>query len=306
MTDVNPSACLTAKSIRTVRTVKDLRKSIATWRSAGDAIALVPTMGALHDGHLALVKLAHKKASRVVVSIFVNPTQFGANEDLSRYPRDEAGDLAKLKATQADLVWAPPVGEMYQDGFATRIEPKGAALGLDGDMRPEHFGGVATVCAKLINQVTPDVAIFGEKDYQQLCVIRQLVRDLDLNVKIIGMPTVREKDGLARSSRNRYLSAAERAAAPALYREIANVAEDARLLAGSRKLSGSPAAYLDALCLEASERLRATGFQKVDYIAVRAAGTLAPVTAFTPDIKLRVLAAAWLGTTRLIDNVSVL
>jgi pantoate--beta-alanine ligase len=263
-------------------------------------------MGALHEGHLALVKLARKKADHVVVSIFVNPTQFAAHEDLSRYPRDEAGDLTKLAAAQTDLVWAPPVAEMYPDGFATRIEPKGAALGLEGDIRPEHFAGVATVCAKLFNQVTPDVAVFGEKDYQQLCVIRQLVRDLDLGLKIIGMPTVREKDGLARSSRNRYLSAAERSVAPALHREIAIVAEEARLLSGSRKLSGSPAAYLEALCREASERLLAKGFQKIDYFAVRAAGTLAPVVAFTPDIKLRVLGAAWLGTTRLIDNVSVL
>ena len=297
---------MTAKNIRTVRRIKDLHKSIATWRSAGDTIALVPTMGALHDGHLALVKLARKKASRVVVSIFVNPTQFAAHEDLSRYPRDETGDLAKLKAAHADLVWAPSVDEMYPDGFASRIEPQGSALGLEGDIRPEHFGGVATVCAKLFNQVTPDVAVFGEKDYQQLCVIRQLVRDLDLNLKIIGLPTVREKDGLARSSRNRYLSATERSVAAALYREITNVAEEARLLSGSRKLSGSPAAYLEALCREASGRLRATGFKKVDYIAVRDAGTLAPVTAFTPNIKLRVLAAAWLGTTRLIDNVSVM
>jgi pantoate--beta-alanine ligase len=297
---------LTSKPVKIVRATKDLRKLVASWRQAGESIALVPTMGALHDGHLALVKLASKKASRVVVSIFVNPTQFSADEDLSRYPRDEAGDLAKLAAEQADLVWAPSVGEMYPDAFATSIEPKGAALGLEGDMRPEHFAGVATVCAKLFNQVTPDVAIFGEKDYQQLCVIRQLVRDLDLNMKIIGLPTVREKDGLARSSRNRYLSAAQRAVAPALYREIANVAEGARLLSGSRKLSGSPAAYLEALCRDASERLHATGFQKIDYIAVRDAETLAPVAAFTPGIKLRVLAAAWLGATRLIDNVSVL
>jgi pantoate--beta-alanine ligase len=164
---------------------------------------------------------------------------------------------------------------------------------------------VATVCAKLFTQVTPDVGVFGEKDYQQLCVIRQLVRDLDLPLKIIGRPTVREKDGLARSSRNRYLSAAQRAAAPALYREICAVADGALLLAGSRKLSGSPAAYLEALCQEAAGRLAAHGFQKIDYIAVRQAGSLAPVTAFTPDLQMRVLAAAWIGTTRLIDNVPV-
>ncbi len=294
-----------SNTIRTVRRIKDLRKCVAAWLGAGETIALVPTMGALHDGHLALVKLAHKKASRVVVSIFVNPTQFSAGEDLNHYPRDEAGDLAKLATVGTDLVWAPEVSEMYPEGFATRIEPAGAALGLEGEVRPHHFAGVTTVCAKLFTQVTPDAAIFGEKDYQQLCVIRQLVRDLDLPLKIIGLPTVREKDGLARSSRNRYLSAEQREVAPALYREIAAVADEAKRLAGSRKLLGSPTAYLEALCREASGRLLARGFLKVDYVAVREASTLAPVSAFSPHLKMRVLAAARLGTTRLIDNVPV-
>ncbi|MEQ1577908.1 MAG: pantoate--beta-alanine ligase [Hyphomicrobium sp.] len=291
--------------MRTVRRIRDLRRTVATWRGAGDVIALVPTMGALHDGHLELVKLARKKAARVVVSIFVNPTQFAANEDLSRYPRDEAGDLAKLTTAQADLVWAPGVEEMYGPDFASKIVPSGAALGLEGEIRPHHFGGVATVCAKLFNQVTPDCAVFGEKDYQQLCVIRQLVRDLDLDLKIIALPTVRESDGLARSSRNRYLSQAERAVAPALFAGISSVAVGARHLASARKFAGHPASALEALCREASAKLLASGFSKVDYIAVRDATTLAPMGILSPQSQMRVLAAAWLGTTRLIDNVPV-
>ena len=296
---------MTTTTIKTVRNIKDLRKAVATWRGAGETVALVPTMGALHDGHIALVKLARKMAARVVVSIFVNPTQFAANEDLSRYPRDEAGDLAKLTIAQADLVWAPSVEEMYSQGFATCIEPAGAAFGLEADIRPEHFSGVATVCAKLFNQVTPDVAIFGEKDYQQLCVIRQLVRDLDLNLKIIALPTVREKDGLARSSRNRYLSEHERAIAPALYAELAKLAADVQRLAMSAPSAVNAAANLDALCRQASQRLLAKGFKTVDYVAVRDASTLAPITQLTEQSNLRVLAAARLGPTRLIDNVPV-
>lgn len=306
---------MTTTTIKTVRNIKDLRKAVATWRGAGETVALVPTMGALHDGHIALVKLARKMAARVVVSIFVNPTQFAANEDLSRYPRDEAGDLAKLTHAKADLVWAPCVEVMYSQGFATRIEPAGAALGLEADIRPEHFSGVATVCAKLFNQVMPDVAIFGEKDYQQLCVIRQLVRDLDFNLKIIGLPTVREKDGLARSSRNRYLSEHERAIAPALYAELSKLAADVQRLAMSaksavnksagNKSAGNATASLDALCREASQRLLAKGFKTVDYVAVRDASTLAPITQLTEQSNLRVLAAARLGPTRLIDNVPV-
>lgn len=296
---------MTTTTIKTVRNIKDLRKAVATWRGAGETVALVPTMGALHDGHIALVKLARKKAARVVVSIFVNPTQFAANEDLSRYPRDEAGDLAKLTHAKADLVWAPCVEVMYGQGFATRIEPAGASLGLEADIRPEHFSGVATVCAKLFNQVTPDVAIFGEKDYQQLCVIRQLVRDLDLNLKIIGLPTVREKDGLARSSRNRYLSEHERAIAPALYAELAKLAADVQRLAMSAKFAVDATASLDTLCRQASQRLLAKGFKTVDYVAVRDASALEPITALTPKLNLRVLAAARLGPTRLIDNVPV-
>ena len=211
-------------TVRTVRTVKNLRRTVAHWRRAGERVALVPTMGALHAGHLALVTLAKKKVDRVVVSIFVNPAQFAPTEDLSRYPRDEAGDLAKLASVGADLVWSPSVDEMYPQGSATRIVPEGAALGLEGEFRPHHFGGVATVCCKLFSQVTPDFAVFGEKDYQQLCVIRQMVRDLDLPLKIIALATVREKDGLALSSRNAYLTPEERKIAPVLNMAIREIA----------------------------------------------------------------------------------
>ncbi len=293
------------KPIDTVRNVIALRQRIATWRSAGETIGLVPTMGALHEGHVALVSLARKHAQRVVVSIFVNPTQFAANEDLSRYPRDEAGDLTTLAAARADLVWAPGVQEMYGPGFATLIQPSGSALGLEGDIRPQHFAGVATVCGKLFNQVAPDVAVFGEKDYQQLCVLRQLVRDLDVPLEIVALPTVREADGLARSSRNRYLSAAERSLAPALFREITYIASGVSRLIGAKKPGLDASAVIKRLCDAAAVALIASGFAKVDYVAVRDAATLGPVTTSGPEAKTRVLAAVWLGATRLIDNVTV-
>ena len=207
-------------AVKVARTVKDLRKVVAVWRKAGERVALIPTMGALHDGHLALVKQAQKRAERTVASIFVNPAQFAPHEDLAKYPRDEAGDLAKLKTVDCDLVWAPGGAEMYPDGFATRIVPAGAAGGLESDFRPHFFGGVATVCCKLFTQVGPDFAIFGEKDYQQLQVVRQMVRDLDLPLKIIGAKTIRETDGLAMSSRNKYLDAGQRRIAPAIHRAI--------------------------------------------------------------------------------------
>jgi pantoate--beta-alanine ligase len=278
--------------VKAVRTVKELRRQISRWREAGDTIALVPTMGALHAGHLALVKLARRKAKRTVVSIFVNPTQFAPTEDLSRYPRDEAGDLAKLATVGADLVWCPTVEEMYPPGAATTIVPQGAALGLEGQFRPHHFGGVATVCCKLFNQVTPDIAVFGEKDYQQLCVIRQMVRDLDMALKIVGLPTVREKDGLALSSRNAYLTAEERRIAPALNKAIREAA--GRIAKGGAVMSAVAAARAE---------LTRAGFGRIDYVEVRDAETLAP---FEPSSgqRARVLAAAWLGRTRLIDNVS--
>ena len=192
--------------VEVVRTFQELRRKVAGWRAAGEKVALVPTMGALHEGHLHLVRVGQRRAKRSVVSIFVNPTQFAPHEDFSRYPRDEAGDLSKLALVGCDLVWAPDKDEMYPDGFATRIVPAGAAEGLETDFRPDFFGGVATVCASCSQQAGADFAIFGEKDYQQLCVIRQTVRDLNLPLEIIAAPTVREGDGLAMSSRNRYLS----------------------------------------------------------------------------------------------------
>lgn len=282
-----------SKTVKTSRTVKDLRKQIAKWREAGKTVALVPTMGALHDGHLALVRFAKKKADRVVVSIFVNPTQFAPTEDLSRYPRDEAGDLAKLASVDADLVWAPAIEEMYPLGFSTSIVPGSSAEDLEGAIRPHHFGGVATVCCKLFCQVTPDFAIFGEKDYQQLTVLRQMVRDLNLPLKIVGAKTQRAKDGLALSSRNAYLSDQERKIAPALYAVISVVATDV-----------GAGADIPASLAQAKRKLLAAGFSSVDYIEVRDAETLSTVERANGH-PLRVLAAARLGKTRLIDNVGV-
>ncbi len=278
---------------RIVRSIKALRSVVQKWRAAGESVALVPTMGALHDGHLTLVTLARRKADRTVVSIFVNPIQFGPTEDLSRYPRDEAGDAKKLGAAGTDLIWAPTLQEMYPEGFATTIVPKGAALPLEGEFRPHHFAGVATVCTKLFSQVTPDVAIFGEKDYQQLCVIRQTVGDLNLPVRIIAAPTSRDRDGLARSSRNAYLTADERAAAPALNRALKGIAA----------IAAKDGLVNKAIDVATHDLLRA-GFRKVDYLAVCDAESLAPFAAKTGRPG-RVLGAAWLGATRLIDNIAV-
>ena len=271
--------------MKIVRTINALRDEIGQWRAEGARIALVPTMGALHAGHIALVAAALGIADRVVVSIFVNPTQFAPHEDLARYPRDEAGDVAKLAGAGAHLVWAPSVAEMYPDGYATHIVVGGAALPLEGAFRPHHFAGVATVVCKLVSAATPNVALFGEKDFQQLAVIRQMVRDLALPVAIQGVATVREEDGLALSSRNAYLSEDERYVAPMLYKTILEVARgrDAN---------------------EAAAALLAAGFTKVDYIDVRDAETLAPYMPGTGRPG-RVLAAAWLGKTRLIDNVGI-
>jgi pantoate--beta-alanine ligase len=249
-------------------------------------------MGALHRGHVELVRLAKARCPRVVVSIFVNPAQFAPHEDFDRYPRDEAGDLAKLTAVGCDLVWSPDRSEMYPEGFATRIVPGGAAEGLEGEFRPHFFAGVATVCCKLFTQVGPDIAVFGEKDYQQLCVVRQMVRDLDLPLEIVGLPTVREPDGLALSSRNAYLSADERKIAPLLHHTIAGIAHAA---ARGESVAGAAAAGKAAL--------EAAGF-RVDYLEVRDAGTLQPAAPGSGQ-PLRVLVAAWLGKTRLIDNVAV-
>ncbi len=272
-----------------VRTIPVLREQVANWRKAGESIALVPTMGALHEGHLSLIALAKTKADRVVVSIFVNPTQFGPREDFKTYPRDEAGDLKKLGAAGVDLVYAPAAAEMYPEGFKTQIKIGDLTEGLCGASRPNHFNGVATVVAKLLMQCGPDIAIFGEKDYQQLLVIKQLVRDLNIPVEIIGAPIMREADGLALSSRNVYLSPEQRKIAPLLYQTISGVAAD---LAQGRGC--------DDAVVAARFKLDAAGF-RVDYVAVRDPDTLMPLAG--PVKRARVLTAAYLGKTRLIDNV---
>ncbi len=276
-----------------VRTVAALRRSVGRLRAGGASVALVPTMGALHAGHLALVRLAQRRARRVVVSIFVNPAQFAANEDFGKYPRTWDADIAALAALKVDLVWAPSVTQMYPAGFATRIEPAGPAkAGLEDAFRPHFFGGVATVVAKLLTQVAPDIVVFGEKDYQQLKVVTAVARDLDLPVKVIGGKTVREKDGLALSSRNAYLSPAERAVAPTLHRALQDCARQIR--------DGRP--IIDALAVGRAQIERG-GFV-LDYFEARHAETLAPVRSRS-DGPLRLLVAAKLGRTRLIDNVSI-
>jgi pantoate--beta-alanine ligase len=273
------------------RTIPALRRKREQWRR--DTVALVPTMGALHSGHLALVKLARKKAKRVVVSIFVNPTQFAPHEDFGSYPRTWAADLKALAAMKVDLVWAPTAEVMYPDGFSTKIAPGGPALaGLEDKFRPHFFGGVATVVSKLFLQVAPEVAIFGEKDFQQLKVVTTMARDLDIPVRVIGLPTVREKDGLALSSRNAYLSAEERQIAPALHRALKDCARHIK--------AGRPVP--DALA-EGRGQIERVGFV-LDYLEARNANTLAPVE--TPKVgPLRLLVAAKLGKTRLIDNIAV-
>jgi pantoate--beta-alanine ligase len=309
-------------TLKVVRTVGELRQAVAGWRDSRHSVALVPTMGALHDGHLALLRRAARESDRTVASIFVNPSQFAPNEDLARYPRDEDGDLAKLAAQGCHLVWMPTAEDMYPEGFSTRVVPGGAALGLEGAFRPHFFAGVATVCCKLFCAVTPDIALFGEKDYQQLCVIRQMVCDLNLPLAIVAEPTVREADGLALSSRNAYLSAEERAIAPSLHRILTELAANAGPVARGEKRDSEPKRprpaplvrdpreaeppqlpELEALCADARRRLEAAGFTKVDYVAVREADTLKVVSGHTERC-LRVLAAAWLGQTRLIDNVA--
>jgi pantoate--beta-alanine ligase len=282
-----------AGRLRVVRTVKALRATIASFRSRKSSIALVPTMGALHDGHIALVRLARRQARRTVVSIFVNPAQFAPHEDFGRYPRTWKADIAALGAEKADLVFAPEVAELYPEGFATRIAPEGPALaGLEDKYRPHFFGGVATIVAKLLIAAMPDIAIFGEKDYQQLLVIRRLARDLALPIKILGGRTVREKDGLALSSRNVYLTPDERKAAPILHRTLQ---ESAAAIAG-----GAPLAEIMASGKAAIER---AGF-KIDYFEARNAETLIPI-ASPKEGPIRLLVAAKLGATRLIDNLGV-
>lgn len=255
-------------------------------------IALVPTMGALHEGHMALVEEARRHAAHVVVSIFVNPRQFGANEDLDSYPRREAKDAQMLQAAGVDLLWAPGVEVMYPAGYATNISLSGLTEGLDGAARPGHFDGVATVVTKLFNQVQPDVALFGEKDYQQLAVIRRMVQDLDLPVEIIGVPTQRAEDGLALSSRNAYLSEEERREALALPRALGEAA---------RQMEKGMA--VEAALAKAIATLAAHGFDPIDYVSLCDAATLEPMRVL--DRPARLLGAAKLGRTRLIDNIPV-
>jgi pantoate--beta-alanine ligase len=276
-----------------VRTVPALRRAIEALRAKKATTALVPTMGALHDGHVSLVRLARRRAKRVIVSIFVNPTQFAPTEDFGSYPRTWKADVAKLAAEGVDLIWNPDVKTMYPDGFATRIVPEGpATAGLEDRFRPHFFGGVATVVGKLFTQCRPDFAIFGEKDFQQLRVVTRMAGDLDLGVKVIGSRTVRERDGLAMSSRNVYLSPEERLAAPALYRAIK---ESARRLRDGDDVEAAMAG--------GAEMIIAAGFIP-DYFEARHAETLAPI-ASVKDGPVRILVAARLGKTRLIDNVGV-
>src|SRR5689334_22250167 len=280
------------RNIQVARSMVALDRALLRIRRAGK-VALVPTMGALHKGHLALVRQARRRADKVIVSIFVNPAQFAPTEDFGSYPRTFARDLAELAKLDVDLVWAPDADVMYPQGFATRIVPEGPALaGLEDRFRPHFFGGVATVVAKLFTQCRPDFAMFGEKDFQQLKVISRMAKDLDLPVRVIGVPTVREEDGLALSSRNAYLSDAERALAPTLYRVLMTCA--------GRISDGVPIAKaLD----EGRGEIAAGGFM-LDYLEARHADTLAPI-ASAKDGPIRLLVAARIGKTRLIDNIGV-
>jgi pantoate--beta-alanine ligase len=275
-----------------VRTIRDLRALVAAWRREAVVVGMVPTMGALHAGHTTLISAAGRGGARVVTSIFVNPTQFAPGEDFARYPRDEAADLAKVAAAGGHAVFAPAVAEMYPDGFATAITVGGPSEGLETAFRPHFFQGVATVVAKLLVACLPDQAWFGEKDYQQLLVVRRMVADLGIPTEIVGHPTIREPDGLAMSSRNAYLSPEERAIAPKLHRVLASAAEGIRAQL-------TPAEVL----LAGNRALDEAGF-KVDYLELRNARTLAPVTDVGSE-PLRLLAAVRLGKTRLIDNLAV-
>ncbi|OYX14697.1 MAG: pantoate--beta-alanine ligase [Rhizobiales bacterium 32-66-8] len=271
-------------------TVDALRSEIRGYRTAGEKVALVPTMGALHAGHVALVERAKELADRVVVSIFVNPTQFAPNEDFSRYPRTFAADCALLAAHDVDVVYAPAPSEMYPPGFATEIVMSGPARELETQFRPHFFSGVAIVVSKLLLQCLPEYALFGEKDYQQLKVVTRMARDLDLQVEIVPVATLREADGLALSSRNRYLSMDERAVAPVIHRTLQHAASALRAGGG-----------LEEALTQARTEITAAGM-KLDYLEARHAETLAPVVEGDP---IRLLVAAWLGTTRLIDNIGV-
>ncbi len=282
-----------ASDLPVARTIAELRDIVSGWRRQGFTVGFVPTMGALHEGHLSLVREAVQRTDRVVASVFVNPTQFAAHEDLGAYPRQEAQDAGLLAGAGCHLLYAPAVEEMYPEGASTRIEVGGPAEGLEGAFRPQMFGGVALVVAKLFNQVQPDVAVFGEKDWQQLMVVRRMVRDLDLPVEIVGLPTARDGHGLALSSRNAYLSAGELETARRLNGVLAE--------AGARAAGGEPVGAVEAWGADA---LLAAGFDSVDYVAIRRAEDLTPFER-TVNAPARILAAARIGRTRLIDNMVV-
>jgi pantoate--beta-alanine ligase len=277
-----------------VRTVSDLRAAVGAWRRESRKVALTPTMGALHEGHLSLVRLARRSADRVAASLFVNPKQFAAHEDLDRYPRDEASDAAKLAAAGCDLLYAPGAGEIYPPGFSTSVTVAGVSASLEGEIRPHFFEGVATVVTKLLLQAAPDIAVFGEKDYQQLLVIRRLARDLDIPVEIVAGETVREADGLAMSSRNAYLSGHERAIAGQL---------NMILKGGVAQLEAGRS--IASVEMEMLRLLTEAGFSPIDYVAVRDADDLSTLPSDRVDRPARLLAAAWVGGTRLIDNFAV-
>ena len=278
--------------MQTIHDLESLRQCIKSIRAAGQSVALVPTMGALHDGHMTLVEEAKRVADRVIVSIFVNPTQFGPNEDYDAYPRHTEVDIAKLKAVGVDMLWLPDVGIMYPDGFATRVFVTGLGDGLCGAARPGHFDGVATIVSKLFNQIAPDIAVFGEKDWQQLAIIRRVAADLNMPVTIHGVAIVREDDGLALSSRNAYLSPKERQSAVALPRSLRAAAQAIT--------DGAP---VTATLERVTDELTKAGFDRVDYVALVDASSLEPLTIL--DREARLLAASKIGKTRLIDNIPV-
>jgi len=290
--DLNLDAPARAMTTEIVTTISELRTRVAAWRAEGARVGLVPTMGALHEGHLSLVREIGKTAQRVIVSIFVNPTQFAPHEDFDRYPRELERDRAKLGGTPASVIFAPSVGEMYPEGFATKVEVGGPSEGLETDFRPHFFAGVATVVSKLLLAAMPDAAIFGEKDYQQLLVIRRMVRDLGLPIEIAGAAILREADGLAMSSRNAYLKANERVVAGRLNVILAEAIELAR--------DGSEIAGIES---DAANGLLRAGFSSVDYVAIRDAESLKRIDRLARPA--RILAAAKIGNTRLIDNMAL-
>jgi pantoate--beta-alanine ligase len=278
--------------LQSIREARQLAAALIALRAGGKSLALVPTMGALHSGHLSLIEEARRKTDRVVATIFVNPLQFGANEDLGRYPRQEEKDAAMLAEAGCDLLWLPAAADMYPPGFATTVSVKGLSDRWEGEARPGHFDGVATVVAKLLCAVRPDIALFGEKDFQQLAVIRRMAQDLELGVEVLGVETVRDENGLALSSRNVYLVADERRRAVELPRALNDAAEQIR--------SGAPVGKALA---DAKERLKAAGFSRIDYVALVNALTLEPLD--RPEGPMRLIAAAVIGATRLIDNIAV-